>query len=230
MIEHFCIKDKIPNSEDGLECLPACLAMSVEALGRHRLSLVEAGAIAGYKPGIETWPYRMIAWLSSNGYEVVHIDAIDPVKFATDPLAVLQDEGFDQETIEYFTKITDFGNESQAINEAVENGARFIKTLPSSSDLVDYLERKWIPILTLDAGVLTDQDLSGYQGHMVVVSGYDKAQGSVLVQDPGPPATWDLVVPIERVMRALRTPTDSSGTITCVRLAKPEGGVADGHQ
>lgn len=224
MIEYFRIDHKIPNSEDGLECLPACLAMSVEALGKDRLTLEEAGAVAGYRAGVETWPYRMIAWLSSNGYEVVHIDAIDPIKFAAEPLNVLREEGFDQETIDYFIKITNFESESQAINEAIGHGAKFVSTLPSSSDLVEYLEKKWIPILTLDAGVLIDEDLDGYQGHMVIVSGYDAADDMVLVQDPGPAARWDLAVPTERVMRALRTPSDSSGTITCVRLASSEGG------
>ncbi|MFF0546891.1 hypothetical protein ACFYTF_29050 [Nocardia thailandica] len=166
----------------------------------------------------------MIAWLSSNGYDVVHIDAIDPIKFAANPLDVLREEGFDQETIDYFVKITNFENESKAIHEAIGHGAKFVSTLPSSSDLVEYLKQKWIPILTLDAGVLVDKDLDGFQGHMVIVSGYDPSHDMVLVQDPGPTAEWDLVVPMERVMRALRTPSDSSGTITCVRLKNSEGG------
>ena len=221
MIEYFELKSRLENSEDGLECLPAAMAMATSVFDRSGISLSEAMEASGYVHGKETWPYRMLSWFSRNGYDVIHIDAMDADLFAADPKAELVRSGFDSETIEYFVSITDFAAEAKAIFECNESGVGFSKNLPVSKDIVTALEDGWLPILTLDAGVLMDQDLEGYQGHMVLVTGRLSSESKFIVQDSGPPAHWDWKVPEDRIFRALRTPTASSGTVTLVRKSRP---------
>lgn len=223
MNELYSIRRQIENSEDALHCLQAAFAMAVEAVSGEILSNEEAERCTGFAKGVETWPYRMIHWFASHGYDVKHIDALDALNFAHDPVAELKRSGFSEELIEYFDKISDYQAESAAILQASALGAQFETRLPSKEDVFDSLEDGWLPICALDAGALTQEYRTGYQGHMVLITGSDRNEETVRVQDSGPPPHWDWDVPAHRVVTAMRTPVESSGTITLVRLSEPGG-------
>lgn len=210
----------VPNSDDGLHCLQASLIMGIEAATGQRISLAQAEVATGFRHGVETWPYQMIQWLASNGFEVVHIDALDAANMRDSPLSELRKSGLDEETMNYFMSITDFSIESEAIAASLASDrVRFITERPSVRELPRYVAEGWIPMISLNASALdahgTDPKRFPFDGHMVVATAAD--DHLVVIQDPGPPPRPDLHVPLERVRLALRSPTDDSGTVTYIR-------------
>lgn len=215
--EIFPIEHRVPNSADSLHCVQASFAMTVAALSGDLISSAEAEAATGFKEGVETWPYRMIEWFTSHGFEVRHIDQMDAERFAEDPERELKDSGFTDDLIQYFRKISDYSAESAAIKNSISHGAIYEARLPQLEDLVKALRDGWLPICVLDAGALTQEYRTGYQGHMVLVNGIDDDGQFAKLQDPGPPPHWDWEVPTDLIVKAMRTPVESSGTITLVR-------------
>ncbi|MCM3920327.1 hypothetical protein ND748_01305 [Frankia sp. AiPs1] len=207
-------------SPDGFHCAQACLVMAVERLGHpQRLTLAEAEQITGFRPGVETWPYAMLAWLAENGYEVRHEDALDAVALTRNPEAELRRSGLDEEALTYLMTISDFERERAAITRCLATRqVSFVPGVPDPRLLPDRLHAGWLPLLSLDAAVLTRRDRGGFEGHMVLVTA--TIGGYALVQDPGPPARWDWAVPLQHLATALRSPAETSGTITYVRPAK----------
>jgi hypothetical protein len=208
---------RIPNTQGAFLCTQAALIMGWALLSGEELRMADAQLITGYHPGKETWPYRMLAWLAEQGCEVVHFDAIDADALAADPRGELERNGFDEETIAYFFKITDFEAEAEAVARCHATGRlKFVNRKPEMDDLRDGLSRKELPILSLDLGTLQGKR-EGFQGHVLLATGYDDEGGLVRLQDPGPPDHWDWDVEKSIVQAALRYPTETSGTVTLVR-------------
>ncbi|MFH5232485.1 hypothetical protein [Antrihabitans spumae] len=223
MIDYFRVPRTVSNTDDALHCLQAAFIMTVETLSDIVVSDLEAEQITGFKSGVETWPYRMLSWLSGNNFDVIHVDAISAQGLSVDPRAELVRTGFDNDTIEYFFKISDFKAEAQAIDECLVRGVEFENRLPTLDDISVRIRDGWLPVVALDAGILTQEDRSGYQGHMVLVTGWHESRSLARIQDSGPPARWNWDVPSDLVAAAMRSPADSSGTITFVRRTTGSG-------
>ena len=212
----FETRSQIPNTDDKLHCTQATMIMAAEIVVGRRLTMPEAEVYSGFRPGNETWPYSMIAWFAENGARVIHVDALDAVAFAANPLDELRRSGLGEETVQYFAKISDFDQESAAIQRAVASGrVQFKVEIPEVDELEAAMQVGWLPILSLDAATLWGADPSHFDGHVLLCTGCD---GDVLrLQDPGPPPRWDWDVPRELVAQAMRRPADTSGTITYIR-------------
>lgn len=217
MRQTFDVRRKVANSEDALHCVQAAFAMAVETLTDIKIDIAESELLTGFREGVETWPYQMLAWFAVNGFDVVHVDALDAASLASDPRAELTKSGLDSSTIEYFFEISDFDAEAAAINRCIDSGVSFHTRIPGISDIADGLSHGWLPIVSLDASVLTKEAREGFQGHIVLVTGTDTTEDLYQVQDSGPPARWDWNVPGDRIVAAMRTPTESSGTVSLVR-------------
>ena len=217
MSQTMLMKKFVENTDDKLHCTQASLMMSWKALTGKDLSMREAETATGFRAGVETWPYGMIAWLGEQGAEVIHIDAMDPVALAQDPRQELARGGFDKSTIAYFYKISDFPSESRAIKRALRTGnVRFQVEIPDVGDIPNYLDAGWLIIASVNATVLGGGDSQVFDGHVVVIHGYK--DGHVTVQDPGPPPRQNYVIPLAQLKRALQSPTESAGTLTVVRM------------
>lgn len=211
--------ERIENESDNLHCLQACLIMVHQMLSGYRLSMATAEKATGFKAGKETWPYAMIAWLAENGYEIVHIDAIDPLAMCANPEAELRRIGTSDELIHYFLQITDFREIEEDARRGLATGrVRYDTRIPDFADVVDGIADGYLPALTVDLGVLGEMK-GEFQGHIIVATGAGGDQ--VEVQDPGPPARWDWLLSGEELVRAMRSPSETAGTATLVRLGSP---------
>ncbi|CAJ60303.1 MULTISPECIES: hypothetical protein [Frankia] len=221
----FAIRRHVPNSPDALHCAQASLIRTLETLGHaEQMTLDQADEITGFREGVETWPYSMLAWLGENGYEVRHEDALDAVALMRDAETELRRSGLDDETLEYFLDISDFSREGAAIARCLASGnLTFVPGIPDPRRLTDRIDARWLPLLSLDAAVLAERERDGFEGHMVLVTGF--VGQCAVIQDPGPPSRWDWVVPLSRVSVALRSPADTSGTITYIRRKAGRGGI-----
>jgi hypothetical protein len=223
LTEEFHISQRVPNTDDTLHCTQAALVMALDALGHTAaMTMDEAEKVTGFREGVETWPYRMLAWLGENGYRVRHVDALDPVALMADPERTLRDSGLDDETLEYILGISDFHAENQAIRRCLESGnVEFLVRIPTMDELFDSMTEGWLPIVSLDAAVLVERPADGFEGHIVLATGREGEK--IIVQDSGPPARWDWRVSPARLLEALRSPVDTSGTVSYVRRVHAEG-------
>lgn len=206
----------VENDPDNLHCAQASLMMLVSCLTGRSMSMQEAEVATGFKPGRETWPYAMLAWLASQGFEVEHVDDLDALRLAQDPREELRRSGLDERTIEYFESISDFEFEADRIQAARRGGVKFVTALPSVAELPARIDAGWLALLSLNARTLDSGAVEEFDGHMVFCAKADAACATI--QDPGPPARRDLAVPLPRLERALRSPVDSAGTITYIRV------------
>jgi hypothetical protein len=205
----------VQNTADNLHCTQASLIMLVDSLTGVRMTMDEADHATGFTPDVETWPYAMLRWLAENGFEVVHIDALDAIALANDPLKELRRSGLDKATIDYFFEISDFEDEARSIQAAVAAGVSFVSRIPTFSDLLDMFLGGWSALASLNAATLMTGGIERFDGHMVLCT--NVTDDEVVMQDPGPPPLADFVVTRERFIAALRSPADSSGTLTFVR-------------
>ncbi len=96
--------------------------------------------------------------------------------------------------------------------------SRQVSFAPGTSDarlLPGRLCDGWLPLLSLDAAVLSRRTWGMFEGRMVLVTAANR--DDVLVQDPGAPARRDWAVPTHHLAAALRSPAETSGTITYLR-------------
>lgn len=201
---------------DSLHCTQAAFAMALEALGGPAISMAEAESHTGFVDGVETWPYGMINAFASFGFEVRHIDGLSATDLTSDPVSTLRASGLDDETLDYFLRITDFAKEKQYVTSAIQSGRVVFETrAPLIDDVQRGLDEGWLPIVSLDASVLNRRPRDGFEGHVVLALGWD--QGELVVSDPGPPPNPILRVPAELVASAMQSPTADSGTVTLVR-------------
>lgn len=212
----------VSNTEDALHCTQASLMMLVESLSGTALTMREAEAATGFHPERETWPYRMIEWLAESGYEVVHIDALDANAMAEDAIAELRRSGLDEKTIDYFCSITDFAAEGARIRRAIEHGAKYVAEVPRVEEMRAWRTDGWHILISLNASALRTGETEEFDGHMVYCTSVNET--SVEIQDPGPPPLMNFEVSMGRLRTALRSPVETSGTITYVRQAGLTGG------
>lgn len=206
---------RIPNDADNLHCLQACFVMLWATLTGEHFSMLNAEEYTGFRPGVETWPYAMIAWLAEHGCEVVHIEALDAVSFVSSPREELVRIGAPLETSDYYLEITDIEAERDRISRALSTRhATFDVRVPEIADIRKGLTGGWVPLLAVDYGTLEGHS-KGIEGHMVMVTA--STANSLVIQDPGPPVHWDWALSDERIISALRYPAESSGAVTLVR-------------
>lgn len=215
MYEPFGQVARIRNNLDASHCTQFALLAALETLGDHRLDESTVDHATGYMPG-GTWPYSMINWLATHDYEVKHIEDTNFELFLSDPRKEFERQGLDAKTIDLFYKISDFDFEQNALREALANSkVSLIARRPVLDDITSGVQEGWMPLLSLDATTLNGKEHDEFDGHIVLVTG---ASATVLrLQDPGPPMHWDWDVSHDVVLAALRTPSESSGTVTLIR-------------
>lgn len=206
---------KIRNNLDSTHCLQFSFMAALETLGGPDISVEEAERATGYQPG-GTWPFTMLTWFARNGFLVKHIENTNFERFISDTRAELFAQGLDAETVDLFFDISDFDAESRALQAAMEDPRVTLESrLPVVEDITHALDQGWLPMVSLDSGTLAGEVVNEFDGHMVLATAYDDA--FIRFQDPGPPARWDWDASPETVLNALRTPSESSGTITLIR-------------
>jgi hypothetical protein len=209
---------RVANESDALHCTQASFIMLWASLTGEILSMQQAEEFTGFTTGVETWPYGMMAWLTEHGCEIIHIDALDAEALAKDPVEELRRTHTPEATIDYFMKISDFESERSRIARALATGRMSFKVrTPEISDIRKGLEDGWTPILFLDYGTLKGFHKDSYQGHVVLITG--STDGEFVVQDPGPPTHWDWMIEDDLLLRSLRYPAETSGTVTLVRMS-----------
>lgn len=203
---------KIENFDDN-HCSQISLIIASNLLGLGDLTIEDAERLTGYREGIPTWPYANLAYLASQGIKVKHIEALDPNDLIKDPRRALTDLGGSDEVIEYILSITDIEKEAYHISRCLESGlVEFVARIPTTKDIDQGLTEGKLPIVSLDASVISDEEMEGYQQHAVVITGMNDQE--YIVQDSGSPARWDFPVDKLRVGRALHSPEPTSGGIS----------------
>jgi hypothetical protein len=205
----------VRNNLDSAHCLQFAAMAAAETLELGEFSLEEIDRATGFQPG-GTWPFTMLTWFTSLGLDVLHIENTNFDLFIRDPREELARQGLDEDTIRLFFEITDFDFEGKALQRAIDDPhVKLESRLPTIDDITGGLQGGWLPLISLDATTLANQTHDEFDGHMVLATGH--SADHLRLQDPGPPQRVNFDVLHSRVLAAMHTPSESSGTVTMVR-------------
>lgn len=200
----------IKSEKGSLHCFQACFIMSVRALTGEELTLEQAEELTGFVAGRETWPHKGFLSWAKRGIRVRSIERLDPHRFIDDPDAEIERLAEDPGVADYIRGITDAEKETILLRECLRNPlVEFVSRPPRLEELEEGLANGWLPIVTLDYGVL--HETGEYEGHMVVVTAFDKR--SAKLYDPGPPGEGGKVVPTDLFRRAVYSPSEGAGQL-----------------
>lgn len=212
---------RIENNFDALHCLPFTVAAAIETLTGRHISVAEAESIVGFREGAETWVFKTMLWFVSNGFEVRYYDDFDTDAFIRDPRRFYLDSGESEATVDHILSITDFEVEVTLLRQCLESPEFTLVAESPTADLVlEALDDGWLPMISLNATILNNRESRGYDAHIVLATGFD--QGTVRLQDSGPPAKWDWDVLSDSLNAAIHSPTENSGNAILVRLRHPK--------
>ena len=157
------------NDGDGKQCFQAAMRMVLEFyLGKDH-SLRELDKLTRRKQGLWTYTPQAATALHNLGLDV-EFRSKEPLE------PFLQGEEFIREhageDADHILKHTDVPVVVAATREALERGV-FRQGATTVEDLERHLDKEEVPVVLVDYNKLMDKD-GPYQGHAVVVTGYDE--------------------------------------------------------
>lgn len=159
----------VQNPDD--KCVPATIGMVLEYfMPEKQWSMDDFIKLTGYIPGKGTWSAKSMLSLSKMGFETRWIEDFNNQAFIANPKKYLGTI-LDPESLKWQVANSDLALEAQHIKECLDNG-HVIKERPGTrNDVKRLLDDGWLVRLEVNANQLAGKD--GYEGHSVLVIGYD---------------------------------------------------------
>lgn len=161
------------NTEDNRHCVQACLQMVFVHFKLPVPSIEELDIMTGHVDGGYTRDTNVIMFLMSTGFNVVHIEPLDYVRFADQGRVYLR-EIFSKERYEDQDKNGDIDADQRSASELLAFRPRLVVRKPLVRDIISALQSDSIPIVSTGS-------------HVIVITGYDGDY--IFVNDPGIPAS-----------------------------------------
>lgn len=185
----------VQNPDD--QCVPATIGMVLAYFcpDKH-YSLDELDALTGYVPGLGTWSTKSMLSLSGLGFQTRWIEDFDHVKFSQNPEAYLASI-LDEESLKWQVEHGDLAAEAKLINDYLADGYIIEKRKGTKEDIIQLIDDGWLVRLEVNANPLADKP--GYDGHSILVIGYDDNNVTIHNPDgengnkPGQIITWELL-------------------------------------
>lgn len=151
-------------------CVPASIGMVLGYFYPERhYSLDDLGEICGYEPGRATWSITPMLNLANLGLKTKWIEDFDHTAFIKNPKGYLASI-LDGESYNWQIENGDVEANAKLLEEYLQN--HNIEKRPATrQDIQKLLENGWLVCLEVNANTLANKE--GYEGHWVVVIGYD---------------------------------------------------------
>lgn len=151
-------------------CVPASVGM---VLGyfypEHSYSLAELSEVCGYQPGRATWSITPMLTLANLGLKTKWIEDFDHAAFIKNPKEYLASI-LDEKSYQWQIKHGDVEANAELLKQYLQNH-QIEKRPATRQDIQQLLQGGWLVCLEVNANTLADKP--GYEGHWVVVIGYD---------------------------------------------------------
>lgn len=201
------------NTPDDTHCFQAALKMILKYYFPEKdYTFEDLDKATDKVKDLWTWPMAGIMWLQNLGLEVKNVEIFDYAEFAKQGITYLE---------EFYGK--DVASEQVAnsdILQAIKYAEKFASTaitdvrLPNSSELYDLLDKGYLIECNINGAKLNNE--SGYYGHSVVVSGYERT--NLIIQDPGAPPLKNRIVSREDFEAAWAYPDNKAKNYLAIRL------------
>lgn len=154
-------------------CVPATIAMVVQYfMPEKHFTLAQSEHLCGYVKGMATWEFAHMLKLDELGFEQRRIDDFDLKEFAADPEKYLRKILKDPAALEYqLANAGDLQLHGAEAREYLKRGLHHEQRPGTLKDVKQFLDDGWLVRLEVNARPLVGT--SGYDGHSVLVIGYD---------------------------------------------------------
>ena len=161
-------------------CVPASFGMALSYFSpEKKYTMKDFEDLCGYEDRKGTWKALAMLNLAKLGFRVHWIEQFDYQKFAVDPEAYLRTI-LDEETFKEQASNTNLSLEAKRMKEYISAGLPIENRQATNKDIKRFLDNGWLVHLEVNARTLSDR--SGYDGHSILVTGYDDQE--VIIQNP----------------------------------------------
>jgi len=185
----------VENLDD--RCVPAVIGMVLGYFMPERnFTMQELEELCGYKKGRGTWKALPILNLAKLGFSVHWIEEFDHLKFVNEPKAYLESI-LDSDAYEWQIQNTNLDLEANRIKQYVESDLPLEMRQGTNKDIRNFIDNGWLVHLDVNARVLSKRE--GYDGHSILVIGYDKDGVTIHNPDgesgnkPSQNVSWELL-------------------------------------
>jgi hypothetical protein len=201
---------------DELHCLQCSVGMLLEALCSENLNEHALERLTDFTPGEESWPYATMLALASRGLYVTDVERFDPEAFVRDPRAALMEQAQDEAVVDRVFEVSNVPEQVALVRQCLADPhISFQERVPDLSELAAALGEGAFLLVNVNARKLREAE--GYAGHIMFVHGY--SDGTLAVEDPGPPARAGLLIGAEAFEAAWKSPTDGMANYIAVSQA-----------
>lgn len=172
---------EVPFVEDPDDkCMPCSIGMVLKYfMPEKQWSMDDFVSITGYVPGKGTWPAESMVNLSKLGFETRWIEDFDNQAFIADQTGYLS-RILDPESLKWQIENSNLPLEAQRIKDYLDGGNKIEERKGTRQDIKDFLDDGWLVRLEVNANPLAG--VPGYEGHSVIVIGYDSE--NIVIHNP----------------------------------------------
>lgn len=168
----------IENSDD--RCTVAVIGMVLAYFMPERhFSASELEVICGYEKGRSIWKAESMLNIAKLGFQLCWIEDFDHYKFMADPKGYLRSI-LNEEAYEWQVLHGNLEKEAGRIQQYIDRGLPLKQRRATNDDIRHFLDDGWLVHLEVNAHTLSGR--SGYEGHSVLVIGYD--DNGVTIHNP----------------------------------------------
>lgn len=185
----------VKNESD--RCVPATIGMVLAYfMPEKNFSDADLDKITGYKSGRGTWSTESMIQLAQLGFQTKWIEDFDHEEFSKHPekyLATILDEASFKWQVEH----GDLAIEAARMKEYIGDGHSIEHRTGTSDDIKTLLGDGWLLRLEVNANTLAAKP--GYEGHSILVIGYDNENVTIHNPDgangnrPNQIVSWELL-------------------------------------
>jgi hypothetical protein len=159
----------IENPDD--RCVPAVIGMVLAYFIPDKVfSMSELEELCGYKRAEGTWKALSMLNMVKLGFKVYWIEDFDHDEFARNPKDYLKNI-LDSNSYEWQVQHSNLELEASRIKQYQAGGLPLETRQATNDDIRNFIDDGWLVHLEVNARVLSDRD--GYEGHSILVIGYD---------------------------------------------------------
>lgn len=171
-----------PSHPGGIHCVEMSLKMILGYFMPSRtFTLEELEVITGKAPEKATWEMAMTIWFVNHGFEIIRLTDFDYGQFQSEGTRYIK-RAYGEEAAEWQEKNSDIRKAQQEVAEYIKK-VKIIQKKPSVEDIVSKMKDGYLIRVMVDSSVLNDG--KSYEGHSVVVNGFD--DNFISFHDPGLP-------------------------------------------
>ena len=154
-------------------CVPASIGMVLGYfMTEKNFTMDDLIKLTGYRKGFGSWPTESMANLANLGFKTRWIEDFDHAEFIKNPKHYLSTI-LDEESLNWQVEHSDLELEASRIKAYLDSGHVIEHRKGTKEDITELLDGGWLVRLEVNASTLADK--AGYDGHSVLVVGYDKA-------------------------------------------------------